>query len=155
GGFHHAISRVSYTPGGTLLCAERTMKAEEPCALYASTGDRMGRRIGSHGGAVTSIEPLSDEVVFTAGRDGRLALWEIGTGHLLRERTIERPGGEPGAWARAARVSPDGRLAALLYDGLGLVRLPELDQVSSLALEGKLKCAAFAPDGRALIVGQF
>ncbi len=53
-------------------------------------------------------------------------------------------------WGRSACVSPDGKQAALLHDGVTLVTLPQLDVLASTSegsWRGVSRCATFAPNG--------
>src|SRR5437762_4710827 len=60
------------------------------------------------------------------------------------ERSLARTPGEPAVWARSAHVSADGRLAVLLYDGLSLLRLPELADRKSTRLNSSHRCISYA-----------
>jgi hypothetical protein len=148
-GFNHALGRVVFLADGTLLCAERT-KAEEPCAIR---GWRDGRSftLAEHRGSVTALEPVGQSHALTAGRDHSVALWDVES--MRRVARLETP-----KWARGARVSTDGKRAALLYDGVAFADLPKLKGLTTTAgweWNGVARSADFAPDDESLIVGKF
>jgi HEAT repeat protein len=147
-GFKHSVSRVAFSCDDTLLCAERP-GGSGACELH---GWRDGRRFAMPlSGAVTAIESVGDSRVILTQRDGKVLLLDTGPARSLQERQFS-------FWARAARISPDSRQAALLHRGVTLVSLPELDILAGRreGLGGRvLLCAAFAPEEEALIVGQF
>jgi WD40 repeat protein len=68
---------------------------------------------GHHGGAVTSLEFLSDsEILASAGEDGLVQLWNARTGTLILSLTAHKGG------VRSFSVSKEGeRLASVGYDG--------------------------------------
>jgi len=148
-GFNHALGRVVFLADGTLLCAERT-KAEEPCAIR---GWRDGRNftLAEHRGSVTALEPVGESHALTAGRDHSVALWDVES--MRKVARLEAP-----KWARGARVSSDGKRAALLYDGVAFADLPKLKGLTTTAgweWNGVARSADFAPDDESLIVGKF
>ena len=155
-GFDHSIGRVTYTDGASLLCAERTTKPSEDCSVYlCPKGEKGRRKVGTHRGAVTAIESAGNGRLLSAGRDGKVILWDLATSRKLHEAKVPAGAKGPDSWARATRLSSDGKFAVLLYDGLSLVRLPEIEFLSSVGWQGTTRCAAFSPDDRALIVGQY
>ncbi|MBI3946287.1 MAG: hypothetical protein HY321_10240, partial [Armatimonadetes bacterium] len=160
-GFPHSIGRVAFTGDGTLICGERTRGPEAICALH---GWRNGESftLGNHQGSVTAIEPLGASQLVTAGRDGRVAVWDT------VERRKVRDAGFPD-WARGMCLSPDKTRAALLHAGLTLVALPGLETLATCEEElwdadalwggtgygrGVARAAAFSPEGDVLVFGK-
>jgi WD40 repeat protein len=148
-GFDHSLGRVVFLPDGTLLCAERT-RAEEPCSIL-SWRDGRSFTLAEHQGSVTAIEPVGMSHALSAGRDHQVALWDVEAGRVVAR--LETPN-----WPRGARVSSDGKCAALLYDGVAFTDLPQLNRLTTLdgwEWNGVARCAAFSPDDASLIVGKF
>lgn len=152
GGFDHSIGHVTFTGDNLLLCAERTNASEVPCAIFAwrdAWKDDQSFRLGHHNGSVTALAPVGGSQVLSTGRDHEVILWDVYTKGQVARRHLY-------SWAREACVSPDGQQVALLRRGLDLVTLPQLDQLAGLgASRSVIRCAAFFPDGEALIVGKF
>jgi hypothetical protein len=152
GEFDHSIGRVAFTADDTLLYAERTNMRDDPCAIYGwNDGGRDDQpfRLGQHRGSVTAVASVGDSQALSAGRDYEVVLWDVRARQVKARRKSR-------SWARAMRVSPDGQRVALLADGLSLVTLPQLDRlVSSGSSRGMIRCAAFSPDGGAVIAGKF
>jgi hypothetical protein len=144
-GFDHSIGQVIFTPDGTLLCAERT-SSYSACAIH---GWRDGQefRLGQHDASVTALEPAGRSLALTAGRDHSVILWDLDARSKVREVTF-------GDWARAARACPDRQQAVLLYRGVTLVSLPQLEVLATGGSGSMSRCVAFAPGGEALIVGK-
>ncbi|HKQ72792.1 MAG TPA: hypothetical protein VJ810_03625 [Blastocatellia bacterium] len=148
-GFDHSLSRVVFLPDGTLLCAERT-RAEEPCAIRGWRDGR-GFKLTEHRGSITALESVGESQALATGRDSSVALWDVESGRRIAR--MDAPN-----WARGARVSFDGASAILLYDGVALASLPNMKNLIFTAgwvWDGTARCAAFAPDDGAVIVGKF
>lgn len=166
GPFDHSVGDVTFTGDGTLLWAERTNRTDVPCAIYLWRPDGAGEPpdvLGVHIGSVTAIAPVNGERLLSAGRDGRVVLWDIM--HRQELANLERY-----FWARAMQVSPDSRRVALLHDGIALAALPGLDQLLYGSARSVGRCAAFlpsahgeetwkgsgsVPDNQTLLVGQY
>jgi WD40 repeat protein len=153
--FIHSVGKVSFTPQDLLLCAERTNSAAM-CSVYAY-GQEEAFQLTAHEGTVTVLEPVGDELLLTAGRDGHAFLWDL----ALKKKIAEK---EYSFWARSAAISPDRQYAALLHDRLNLVRLPELTIVPGTPFlaprvdgfkHGVAQNATFSPDGKFLLAGQY
>jgi len=148
-GFDHSIGRVTFTQDDVLLCAERT-NSDAECAIYGwHNGEKF--LLGEHRGSVTAIEPAGNSQALATGRDFRVVLWDVRAGHKVRQQDFN-------FWARAARVSPDGQRAALLHEGVMVVSLPDMTALAGTSDQLRRsvsRCAAFAPDGKALIIGKF
>jgi len=144
--FAHSIGHVSFTKE-RLVLAERTQGRLSKCSIYAwQSGDSGAKKIGSHNGSITAIEPVQDEMVFSTGRDQTAVLWDT---EKKKIRQLELPE----TWARGAKVSDDGKLAALLFDGIRIMSLPSMQLNPGVYLR-KISCAAaFTPSGNGLIVG--
>jgi WD40 repeat protein len=88
--------------------------------------------------------------VFITGRDHSAELWDVEERRAVTKSNFD-------IWARGAKVSPGGRRALLLYDGVSLVSLPEMQVITSTQRgywSGVVRCAAFAPDDKAIIAGK-
>ena len=102
-----------------------------------------------------ALEPAGSNRMLSAGRDGRLALWDLAAKRILVERTFS-------AWPRAVAVSPDGTRAAIQTNHTQLISLPDLKnqpfRVRSLRRApisiGIARCLTFDAQG-ALVAGQF
>jgi HEAT repeat protein len=147
-GFGHSIGRVVFMPDGSLLCAERT-NSYDVCAIHCFRNGR-SFKLAERSGSVTALEPANETLAFSSGRDYRIALLDTENGHRVAEKVLED-------WARAARVSADGRCVALLGKGVELISLPQLQVIAETQWrwDGIARTAAFAPDGESLIVGNF
>jgi len=147
GGFEHSVGRVVFTNGGAVLGAERS-HTRVTCAIY---GWRNGSsfKLGEHRGSVTGLEAFGDHYVLSTGRDQRVVVWDIAAGRPAREWYFD-------FWARAARVSADGKRVALLHNDFTLASLPELQRISQAEIEvgGVCSCAAFTSDGQAIVLGK-
>lgn len=154
-GFAHSVGKVNFTPLGILVAAERT-STQADCHVYVCHGQE-NFLLGQHTGTVTVLEPVGQDRLLTAGRDQKAAVWDLASRKLLAQKEFT-------FWARSAAVSPDQHSAALLHDRLSLVRLPELTVVPGYPFlaprvdrfkSGIAQNAAFAPDGRFLLTGQY
>jgi len=155
GDFKHSVGKVNYTPRGVLICAERSSQ-NALCTVYIfAEPDRFD--LCAHEGSVTVLEPVGQDGLLTAGRDQRVFLWNLAAQKKIAEKQYS-------FWARSAAISPDQMSAALLHDRLALVRLPDLSQVKGYPFltaradgfkTGVAQNAAFAPDGKYLLAGQY
>ncbi len=152
--FKHSVGKVSYLPDGTLLCGERT-SVQAPCTVRVIGESEY--ELCAHTGTVTVLEPLGEDWVLTAGRDSQAFVWDL----ERRKRIAQK---EYPFWARAAAISPDLQSAALLHDRLTLVRLPDLTVIPGYPYivpradgfkTGVAQEAAFSPDGKFLLAGQY
>ncbi|MCP4519789.1 MAG: hypothetical protein GY824_31730, partial [Delftia sp.] len=145
GELEHSVGRVAFTGNDVLLCAERTNSADVPCSIYAwREGERL--RLGQPTGSVTAPQAVGSAQFLSAGRDSRVALWDL-------ERMAARRRHD--SWARAVRVAPGGQQAALWHEGVTLISLPTLNRLAGGAGgKGITRHAAFA-DKKTLITGHF
>jgi WD40 repeat protein len=154
-GFQHSVGKVNYTAQGTLIAAERTSTQTE-CSIYVWDNQEV-YRLGNHVGTVTGIEPVGENNLLTTGRDSKAVLWDLVSRKAVK--TKEFP-----FWVRSVAISPEQQYAALLHDRLSLVRLPDLNIIPGYAFlppraegfkAGVAQNAAFSPDGKYVLAGQF
>ena len=154
-GLNTSVGKVSYTPQGVLLCAERTNN-NALCSVYVYT-EPDNFQLCAHEGTVSVLEPTGENRLLTAGRDNRAFLWDLANKKKIAEK-------EYSFWARSAAISPDNQYAALLHDHLTLVRLPDLSIVPGYPYlapradgfkQGVAQNAAFSPDGKFILAGQY
>jgi WD40 repeat protein len=145
GELERSVGRVAFTGNDVLLCAERTNSAHVPCSIYAwREGERL--RLGQHTGSVTALQAVGHSQFLSAGRDFRVALWDM-------ERMVAQRRHD--SWARTVRVAPGGQQAALLHEGVTLISLPTLNRLAGgSGSKGITRHAAFA-DRNTLLTGHF
>jgi WD40 repeat protein len=149
GGLGHSIGHVAFTGDGTLVCGERTNRTNVPCGIYVWDGDGQQFRLGQHTGSVTVLEPVGESQMLSAGRDGKVVLWDVPARRITRDRTFGSP-------VRAVCVSPDSRRVALRRDrGMDQVTLPGLDnRGSNYWGPAAARCLAYSSSGDELVVGK-
>jgi HEAT repeat protein len=156
--FKHSVGKVAFTPQGTLICAERTNNESE-CVVntYTPGTPEETHLLFSAHGTVTVLEPIGEDRLLTAGRDKRVILWDLTRNKKISEKEFS-------FWPRSSAISADLQYAALLHDRLSLVKLPDLSIVpgfpyllprSEQFTRGVSQTAAFSPDGKYLLAGQY
>ncbi len=154
-GFEHSVGRVNFTPQGILIAAERT-STQAACAVRVWDGHAV-TQLCTHTGTVTGIEPVGENNLLTTGRDRQVILWDLVSRRAVKTKEFD-------FWVRSLAVSADQQYAALLHDRLSLVRLPDLGIVPGYAFLppravgfkiGVAQNAAFSPDGRYILAGQY
>ncbi len=159
-GFGHSVGQVAFTDDGTLVCGERTNNSSI-CAIYAQRGDALVR-LGEHNGSVTGLDGIGAQQALSAGRDGRLILWNVEKGQKVAETSLSN-----NHWARSMAVSPSQNQAVMLYEGIQSAALPSLELSPTYAPlpiripgantrkweSSMLRQAVFTPDEAHLIVG--
>ncbi len=147
-GFDHSVGQVVCLPEGALACGERTNGTAQ-CAVILAENDRHVH-LGYHAASVTALLPLPGGNLLSAGRDGKVILWNRATHVKIGEMITTE-------WPRCAAISSDGRLAALLGERLQLVELPSLQPLNGLPQfssilprirSGVARCATFAREQR-------
>ncbi len=145
----HSISQVTFSRD-LLLCAERS-HSDTVCNIYGWENGQQVFCLGSHRGPVTALEALADQQLLTTGRDGRAVIWDLSLRKIVAENRFD-------FWPRAASLSPDGQLAALVHHGVTVIGLPELQALGharGAGQRGVVRCAAFAPESQTVIVGRY
>jgi hypothetical protein len=151
-GFNHSISQIAYC-GEYLVCGQRSNK-DALCAIYAWHNDQ-SFLLGSHQGAVTTLESLDETRLLSTGRDQKAIVWDLVGRKPLRQ--VKFP-----FWPHAAAVSPDRKMAAFVHQGLTLanlstlaiIRAPVFNRRKTEVHKGAATSVAFTPDGDAVLVGQ-
>jgi WD40 repeat protein len=155
GGFDRSIGPVAFMDDGTLLCAERTNRVVNVCAIYGwdEGGDRF--LLGRHTGSVTALASLDTPHVISTGRDGNVILWDVPQRREVKRREVTRYYYRYDDWVRDLRVSPDKARGVLLTQfGVNLLVLPGLDKLNRYPGCSKARAADFAPNGTALVIGR-
>jgi WD40 repeat protein len=154
--FKHSVGKVSFTPSGTLICAERTNDPNAQCAISVYQPED-SYKLTYHLGNITVLETVGSDRLLTAGRDARAVLWDLGERRIVTQKEFD-------FWPRSAAISADLQYAALMHDKMTLVRLPDLTTVPGYPFltarvngykNGVAQNAAFSPDGKFLLAGQF
>jgi HEAT repeat protein len=153
--FQHSVGKVSFTPGGWLLGAERSStRAMCSVSVFNGTDDFI---LHAHEGTVTVLAPIGEDQLLTAGRDQRVFVWDLKQQRKISEKDFP-------FWARSAAIAPDMQSAALLHDRLTLVRIPGLANIPGYPflmprvgpfVRGVAQNAVFSPDGKFLLAGQY
>lgn len=166
-GFRYPIGNVKFMPDDTLIWAERPQNNAAFPKLYSWEGSSNPHQthpttpkyneLGQVGGAITALQPFSDELALTASRDGRALVWNIPQRTMCYElhQKIE-------SWTAAVCLSPDKQQLALLHQRIELYDITsraghELSWVGASERDviNSLKHGAFSPDGRQLAAGRF
>jgi hypothetical protein len=139
--FTYPIGRPIFTADGTLVCAEQSEKLKETSGLYVwKPGDSARRKVWKDSGPITTIEPVTGTRILCTVRNQTAYMFDIESGKALRHMNLA------GTWVRAMRVSEDGRFAALLHEGISVVRMPEMLLVGRANWQRSVMQAAFAPN---------
>jgi WD40 repeat protein len=152
---HHegAINACAFSADGEVCATGGDDRAI--CLWKAETGELLHRLPALHRSYVTSLEFTADNRLVSAGRDGRLLVWDVTPGKppVRRGPDFEGRGGE----VTRLGVSPDG--TSVLFDQGKELRL--LSLASGKQIRGVLQnppgapdfwgMALFAPDGRTVL----
>ncbi len=109
-GFNHSIGLLNYGQQGRLYIGEKT-NSSDYCDLWLWDQEKLSL-IGFHQGSLTSITPVSPELVVTSGKDERLVAWNTNTKSILKEEKI-------GWWPRAVLYQPS-KNALSIYNTFGM-----------------------------------
>lgn len=146
-----AVNTVAFSPNGE-LCA--TGGDDTYIRLWdTATGKLLHRLRGAHRNSVTSVQFATDKKLVSAGRDNRLAVWDI-SGNYPKE--VRPEFSDRGGEVAQLGVSPDGK--TVLFDQGKELRLLSLADKS---MEGTLQnpsddvtfstLALFSPDGKTIL----
>lgn len=139
--FTYPLGRPIFTADGTLVCAEQSEKLKDTSGLYVwKPGDSTRRKVWKDSGPITTIEPVTGTRILCTVRNQTAYMFDIESGKALRHMNLA------GTWIRAMRVSEDGRFAALLHEGISVVRMPEMLLVGRANWQRSVMHAAFAPN---------
>jgi WD40 repeat protein len=145
--FAHSLGSICYTKRGTLVFAERT-RSDEFCRVYAEIDGQI-KPIFNETGSITALAPVGENSVLAAGRSMFVSRLDLDNPARPAARQVFTN------WARGLAVSADGQEAALLHQGVTLVNAATLDRTATGYGGGQvIPCAAFTPDGSALIAGR-
>jgi HEAT repeat protein len=145
-GFARSVGPVAFIDDG-VVCAEGLQSGRESVLHAWRNGDRVKV---VQPDMVTSLSAAGGMRVLVTRRDEQALLWDAATQTTIAAQSL-------GFWPRGARVSSDGSQALLVHQGVALVTLPDLAVAAetSARIGGVSKCAAFAPDGKSHIIGNF
>ncbi len=151
-GFDHSVGRLAFTREAALVCAERTISESDPCKLYLWPGEGTNLlELGQHLGSVTTLQAVGQTEMLSAGRDGKVRLWDTAERRLKKSLSLDD-------WTRTACISENGRELALWQAGrVSLVKLPELELAHRLYMGtiGVARSVIYTPDPQALLAGKF
>ena len=147
-----SVNSVAFSPDGE-VCATGS-DDYSICLWKTETGELLHRFTQAHRGPVTSVQFASAKLLVSAGRDKRLAVWDVESGKPPH-RTSPNFEGRGGEVAQIG-VSPDGRF--VLFDQGKELRLLSL---TDKQIEGTLQnpseamnfstMALFSPDGKTIL----
>ncbi len=145
------VNGVAFSPNGE-VCA--TCGDDRTIILWKTESGELLHRLTYHRGPVTSVQFASADRLVSAGRDGRLAVWDVEPG----KPPVKLPPTFEGRTAEVSQVgvSPDGR--TVLFDQGKELRLLSL---ADKRIEGTVQnpsdamnfstMALFAPDGKTIL----
>jgi WD40 repeat protein len=147
-----AVNGVAFSPDG-----ERCATCSDDytiCLWKTETGELLHRLPKFHRGSVTSVQFASATQLVSAGRDYRLAVWDVEADKPPRRLRLDFEG--RGGDVAQIGVSPDGQ--TVLFDQGRELRLLSLDEDKKI--EGTLQnpetmnfstMALFSPDGKTIL----
>ncbi|MHB1423681.1 MAG: HlyD family efflux transporter periplasmic adaptor subunit [Gemmataceae bacterium] len=150
-----SVLGVAFSPYGEVIA---TCGDDHSIRLWKTeTGALLHTLVNAHYGAVTSVQFASAKRLVSAGKDNRLAVWDVEEGrppHLIGPR-FEGRGGE----VLTLGVSPDGK--TVLFDQgkeLSLLTLEVKQLVGSLQKSSApmnfSTMALFSPDGKTILTNR-
>lgn len=151
--FKHSVARLAFTREGTLVCAERASKNAASCQIYTWEGEKL-KVLGAHTGAISVLETLENERVFSAAKDGQLILWDIAEGRALETKNISYFVWDK-SWPRGGCVSPNAQKIFLLNKHLVVLNSSNLAShyVRSTGWHTVLELGVVAPNNKDVIAG--
>jgi WD40 repeat protein len=142
---------VVFSPDGGLMASTRAFKP----AIHLTdvpTGKELRQLVGHEGGVLEFAFSADGKRLASGGADGRLCVWEVASGRLLRR--FQAAGEEP----RPLAVSPDGNLVVWAGARSGKGSVLHLwdaetgrERVQFKGPAHQVFSAAFAPDGKLLV----
>ena len=150
-----AFWRLLYLPFGLGLWARAAAKAQGSAATYRlPAGAEIVPQLGHSSDGASFVFAPDQRRILSAGSDGTLKLWDIGTGRLLRTLA----GHETSSIDQAQFSSDGSRILSGGGDGLRLwdARSGALlwsTSTSQYSLANHARAVAFSPDGRYLLSG--
>lgn len=97
-GFNHSIGLLAYADNDQLFIGEKT-NGQDYCYIW-NWSDQSLSLIGFHQGSVTSINPISKDLVVSTGKDQRMVVWSISSKTAQSETMLSW-------WPRASIYFPD------------------------------------------------
>jgi WD40 repeat protein len=147
---------LAYLPDGKALLSATRRDKERECTLWdLESGKPLRTWKGWHGPVVLSPD---GKRLLTGGENGRLHVWDVGTGEELRSFATHHHEhiGQHDAARRSAVFSADGKLlaAAAVTDRVHVWDLKTGEELHcSLPFLYRVRSLAFSPDGKTLAVG--
>ncbi len=125
-GFNHSVGLLAYGEQDQLFIGEKT-NGEAYCDLWNWSDYRLSL-IGFHQGSITSINPISKDLVISTGKDQRLVAWDVSTKTALRETKLNW-------WPRASIYFPDKNTIRLYNKNPMEYSIPELKIMPNLVIQ--------------------
>ncbi|REJ91789.1 MAG: hypothetical protein DWQ35_13885 [Planctomycetota bacterium] len=147
-GFSRSVGSVMFTEDDCVVCAEG-LRPGRNCILHSWCNGQRCRR--EHEDMITSLTPAGSSHILITRRDSRAILFDVAQQTVLKEQSFD-------FWPRAACVSPDGKQALLLHQGVTLIDLPDMSiraQSNGRLSGGVSRCAAFSPSVDQHVIGKF
>lgn len=146
-----AVNGVAFSPDGETIA---TCSDDQTICLWKTASGELLHRLMFHRGPVTSVQFASAKRLISAGRDNKLAVWDVEAGKPPRrvEPLFTGRGGE----VAQLSASPDGRTVVLDQGKeLRLLSLADMEFKGTLQNPSEplpfSTMALFAPDGKTIL----